>query len=125
VSLYLVPRSHRKPVFSIIKTIILNRKRLFFKQYLCKPAIISANKGELQHEKNPDDRSDNVERIQKNISRTIGNMEIAEEIIAKTSDEKKKKDLQEKNDRRSDALGGMRKEIKDEAIDRERGYKKS
>lgn len=33
--------------------------------------------------RNPDDRSDNVERIQENIDNTIRNMELAEEIIEK------------------------------------------
>jgi len=67
---------------------------------------------------NPDDRSNNVERIQKNITNTIHNYELAEEVIAKTDDPKTKKTLMEKNDRRMDALQGMRKEIRDEAIDR-------
>lgn len=64
---------------------------------------------------NPDDRRDNVARIQKNIDRTIQNMEMADEVISKTSDPKAKKDLEEKNQRREHALGGMRHEIKDEA----------
>lgn len=64
---------------------------------------------------NPDDRRDNVARIQKNIDRTIQNMEMADEVISKTSDPKAKKDLQEKNQRRGQALDGMRHEIKDEA----------
>ena len=37
---------------------------------------------------NPDDRSDNVEKIQKNIDRTILNIELAEDMISNTSDEK-------------------------------------
>jgi len=65
----------------------------------------------------PDDRSDNVERIQFNINHTIHNTEIAEEVIEKTHDEKMKKDLEEKNDRRRNSLQGMREEIKDEAMD--------
>lgn len=72
---------------------------------------------------NPDDRRDNVEKIQRNINYTIQNIELAEEMIAKTDDEKMKKELEAKNERRRDALDGMRKEIKDEAIDREHGYK--
>ena len=63
----------------------------------------------------PDDRSDNVQRIQKNIDMTILNMEFADEMIAKTSDEKLKKALIEKNERREQALRGMRNEIADEA----------
>ena len=64
---------------------------------------------------NPDNRKDNVERIQKNINMTIHNMEAAEEMIAKTPDAKMKKTLEEKNERRRQALDGMRSEIRDEA----------
>ncbi len=71
----------------------------------------------------PDDRRDNVEKIQNNINMTIHNIEAAEEMIGKTNDEKMKKDLKEKNKRRIDALDGMREEIRDEAIDRKNGYK--
>ncbi|NBJ16610.1 MAG: small acid-soluble spore protein Tlp [Dehalobacter sp. 4CP] len=72
---------------------------------------------------NPDDRRDNADRIQKNINHTIQNMELADEMIAKTDDPKSKKDLKEKNDRRRDALNGMRVEIRDEALDKKREYK--
>lgn len=71
----------------------------------------------------PDNRKDNVERIQKNIDMTIHNIEAAEDMIAQTSDAKTKQDLQSKNERRRQALDGMRKEIKDEATDRENGYR--
>ena len=64
---------------------------------------------------NPDDRRDNVKKIQYNIDKTIQNTELAEEMIAKTDDNKMKNALKAKNDRRSRALQGMRKEIKDEA----------
>lgn len=71
---------------------------------------------------NPDDRSDNVERIQFNIDNTIRNIDLAEDIIAETDDPKTKKALQEKNERREEALARMRVEIRDEALDREKGY---
>jgi len=71
---------------------------------------------------NPDDRSDNVERIQFNIDHTIRNMELAEEMIEEIDNPKTKKALQEKNERREEALNRMRLEIRDEALDRERGY---
>ncbi|KOA18708.1 small, acid-soluble spore protein Tlp [Clostridium homopropionicum DSM 5847] len=71
----------------------------------------------------PDDRRDNVDRIQHNISNTIHNIELAEEMIAKTDDNKMKNTIEEKNERRRDALKGMREEIKDEAIDKQNGYK--
>ena len=63
----------------------------------------------------PDDRRDNVKKIQRNINRTIHNMEAAEEMIAKTDDPKTKEALVEKNERRRAGLDGMRSEIRDEA----------
>jgi small acid-soluble spore protein (thioredoxin-like protein) len=63
----------------------------------------------------PDDRSDNVERIQKSINFTIKNMELADEMIEKTDDPKARNDLKAKNNRREGALDGFRSEIKDEA----------
>lgn len=71
----------------------------------------------------PDDRRDNVDRIQYNINKTIENCELAEEMIAETSDEKMKKTLTEKNTRRKEALNGMRREIEDEARDKKNGYR--
>lgn len=71
----------------------------------------------------PDDRRDNVDRIQHNISNTIQNIELADEMIEKTDDEKMRRTLIEKNERREEALGTMRSEIKDEAIAKEKGYK--
>lgn len=71
---------------------------------------------------NPDDRRDNVDRIEYNIGKTIQNMELAEEMIETTDDEKMKQTLQEKNQRREEALRGMRQEIEEEAVDKQRGY---
>lgn len=71
----------------------------------------------------PDDRRDNVDRIQKSINHTIQNMELADEMIARTDDSKTKDDLEAKNERRQDALDGMRAEIQDEARDKKRQYK--
>ena len=65
--------------------------------------------------RNPDDRSDNVERIQENIDNTIENISNADEMISNTSDEKMQRELQDKNKRREEALDSMRKEIRDEA----------
>lgn len=64
---------------------------------------------------NPDNRKDNVDRIQNNIDSTIKNINLADEMIEETSDEKMKNSLIEKNKRRQQALDGLRKEIKDEA----------
>ena len=72
---------------------------------------------------NKDDRRDNVDRIQYNIDKTIQNFRMAEDMIEETSDDKMKKALEAKNDRREEALTGMRTEIKEEAIDKQNGYK--
>jgi len=68
----------------------------------------------------PDDRSDNVKKIKRNIDMTIHNMEMADELIKETDNPKTKQELKEKNERRRDALSGMRHEIKDEADYQER-----
>lgn len=63
---------------------------------------------------NPDNRSDNAERIQRNINFTLQNMEAADEMIEETDDERTKRNLAEKNERRREALRGMRSEMRDE-----------
>lgn len=67
----------------------------------------------------PDNRSNNADRIQFNINHTIRNMEAAEDMMAKVDDPTQRRELEEKNDRRRDALQGMREEIKDEALNKE------
>lgn len=67
----------------------------------------------------PDDRSDNVEKIQFNIDNTIKNYHQTKDMIEKTDDPKAKKDLIQKNKRRKESLKGMKEEIKDEALARE------
>lgn len=71
----------------------------------------------------PDDRRDNVEKIKNHIDHTIKNMEVAEDMMRDTDNRKTKKELRQKNERRKDALKGMRKEIRDEANDRKNGYR--
>ncbi|AEH53414.1 MULTISPECIES: small acid-soluble spore protein Tlp [Heyndrickxia] len=63
----------------------------------------------------PDDRSDNVEKLQNMIHNTIENMESAEESLAVTSDETQIQQIKEKNERRRESLEAMRTEVKDEA----------
>lgn len=77
----------------------------------------------MRQKPNPDDRRDNVEKIQYNIDKIIENTELAEEMIAITDDEKTKQALTEKNERRRHALEAARREIRDEAIARENEYK--
>jgi small acid-soluble spore protein (thioredoxin-like protein) len=62
----------------------------------------------------PDDRSDNVKKIRKNIDCTVKNMELADDMIASTDDGNTKNDLKEKNDRRAEAVNSMRNELRDE-----------
>ncbi|MGB5945592.1 small acid-soluble spore protein Tlp [Paenisporosarcina sp.] len=71
----------------------------------------------------PDDRTDNVEKIQDTVKNTIANMEAAEETMAFT-DGRELEALKEKNARRKESINGLREEIVDEATDRKNGYSK-
>jgi len=66
---------------------------------------------------NPDDRSDNVEKLQEMIHNTIENMERAEETLALSDSDETKKQVEEKNARRRESIEAMRMEVKDEARD--------
>ncbi|GFP77660.1 small acid-soluble spore protein Tlp [Clostridium fungisolvens] len=72
---------------------------------------------------NPDDRRDNVNKIQQHINDTLDNIHKANDMIEITDDEKTKQDLKAKNERREEALNSFRNEIRDEALDKEKGYK--
>lgn len=63
---------------------------------------------------NPDDRSDNVEKLQSMVHHTIENMEDAEAAIANSSQEDQEK-IEAKNERRRESIDAFRAEIKDEA----------
>lgn len=67
----------------------------------------------------PDDRSNNPHRIQSNISDTIKNIHLANEMIEVTDDEKTRETLIEKNHRREIAVDALKKELKDETINQE------
>ncbi|NLX89799.1 MAG: small acid-soluble spore protein Tlp [Syntrophomonadaceae bacterium] len=71
---------------------------------------------------NPDDRRDNVDKLQFMINHTIENMEKAEETMELTDDPRQKKAIKEKNIRRREALRGFSHEIKDEAEAKQDGY---
>jgi len=71
----------------------------------------------------PDDRRDNVDKIQNNITNTIENFHLAEEAIEETDNEKVKTELKQKNHRREEAISGMKSEMKDEGIAKKNGYK--
>jgi small acid-soluble spore protein (thioredoxin-like protein) len=68
---------------------------------------------------NPDDRSDNVEKLQNMIENTIQNMEAAEESMALTDSDTQRRQIQEKNERRRESIDSFRSEIKDEAHNQE------
>ena len=70
--------------------------------------------GNLNNKPKPDDRSDNVEKLQEMVHNTIENMEEAEETMH-FSDGEAKGAIQQKNERRRQSIEGMRAEIQDEA----------
>ncbi len=61
----------------------------------------------------PDDRSDNVEKLQEMVHNTMENMEEAE-ATAEFSNAQDRADIEAKNERRRESIAGMREEIKDE-----------
>jgi len=70
---------------------------------------------------NPDNRSDNVEKLQDMVQNTIENIDKAEETLVNASSDEKEM-LQQKNRRREAAIQSFKEEIQDEASDRENGY---
>jgi small acid-soluble spore protein (thioredoxin-like protein) len=64
---------------------------------------------------NPDDRSDNVEKLQSMIQHTIQNMEEAEESLEFANDDTHRAQIEAKNERRRESIDSFRAEIKDEA----------
>lgn len=77
----------------------------------------------MKNKPKPDDRRDNVNKIQNNINNTISNYRETEDLINNVDNDKQKRDLEEKNQRRELSIENMKKEIKDEAIDKRNGYK--
>ncbi|MCU9593978.1 small acid-soluble spore protein Tlp [Caldibacillus thermolactis] len=62
---------------------------------------------------NPDDRSDNVEKLQNMVQNTIENIHEAEASM-KTASEEQKRQIEAKNERRRESINAMREEIRDE-----------
>lgn len=62
---------------------------------------------------NPDDRSDNVEKLQEMIANTDDNIRKAEATMDNLSGEELSQ-VEAKNERRRESIEGMRAEIKDE-----------
>ncbi|MBT2254563.1 small acid-soluble spore protein Tlp [Priestia megaterium] len=70
---------------------------------------------------NPDDRSDNVEKLQTMVQNTMKNIEEAEEAAAYSNEEERQR-IQQKNHNREVSIEAMRSEIKDESEARQNGY---
>ncbi|NEW01989.1 small acid-soluble spore protein Tlp [Bacillus megaterium] len=70
---------------------------------------------------NPDDRSDNVEKLQTMVQNTMKNIEEAEEAAACSNEEERQR-IQQKNHNREVSIEAMRSEIKDESEARQNGY---
>lgn len=71
----------------------------------------------------PDDRSDNVERLQEHVQNTQKNLHEAEDYLAEHAEElspDEKRAIKTKNEHRRESLAGMRSEIRDEAAHRNR-----
>jgi small, acid-soluble spore protein tlp len=66
----------------------------------------------------PDNREDNVPRIQRAISNTIRNMREAEDYLDEHADEigaEERSRIEAKNERRRESLENLRSEVRDEA----------
>ncbi|KOR78665.1 small acid-soluble spore protein Tlp [Bacillus sp. FJAT-21352] len=70
---------------------------------------------------NPDNRLDNVEKIQDAIQNTEENIIAANETLSFSSGEEKQA-IQDKNERRRKSIDGMKEEMQDEQVARESGY---
>ncbi|MBM7691387.1 small acid-soluble spore protein (thioredoxin-like protein) [Peribacillus deserti] len=70
----------------------------------------------------PDDRSDNVEKLQEKIQNTLENISEAEASMA-FSNEVEQQRILEKNQKREESIQSMRIEAKEEAAARKNGYK--
>jgi len=67
----------------------------------------------MRRKPNPDDRSDNVEKLQEMIHETLDNINESEDNMESMSAEEQEK-IEAKNKRRNEAIDGFRNEIKDE-----------
>ncbi|MFB6801369.1 small acid-soluble spore protein Tlp [Peribacillus butanolivorans] len=76
--------------------------------------------GSFKH--NPDNRLDNVEKLQDAIQNTEENIKAANETLSFSSSGDKE-EIRAKNERRKESIAGMMSEVEDEQQARERGYK--
>lgn len=66
-----------------------------------------------KHSPKPDDRSDNVEKLQSMVQDTIENIRESHDTMENISGQDKE-DIKAKNKRRKESIANMREEIKDE-----------
>lgn len=71
---------------------------------------------------NPDNRTDNVEKLQTMVQNTIENIEKSQ-ATAEFSSSEERANIEAKNHRREESIQAMRNEIQDESSQRENGYK--
>ncbi|MCY7456155.1 small acid-soluble spore protein Tlp, partial [Bacillus altitudinis] len=69
----------------------------------------------------PDDRSDNVEKLQDMIENTLENIDESEAAMGLSTEEEKQM-IKQKNENRRTSIDAMRSEIKDEEAARKSGY---
>lgn len=73
------------------------------------------------YQSNPDDRSDNVEKLQDMIENTLENIDESEVAMGLSTEEEKQM-IKQKNENRRTSIDAMRSEIKDEEAARKSGY---
>jgi hypothetical protein len=61
---------------------------------------------------NPDNSVDNLEKLKTKINKTEHNTEVAEDLISSTTDVRLKETLEEKNERRRNAINVIKREMK-------------
>lgn len=76
---------------------------------------------EKSYQSHPDDRSDNVEKLQDMIENTLENIDESEAAMALSTEDEKKM-IKQKNENRRTSIDAMRSEIKDEEAARKNGY---
>jgi small acid-soluble spore protein (thioredoxin-like protein) len=70
---------------------------------------------EYNNKPKPDDRSDNVEKLQSMIQNTEENIRKAEESLQFTDSGQQRQQIEAKNERREESLNAFRSEVQDEA----------
>ncbi|MGM7637377.1 small acid-soluble spore protein Tlp [Bacillus sp. Hm123] len=75
----------------------------------------------MPNQPKPDDRADNVEKLQDMIENTEGNIERAKETMMNVEGEERAA-IEAKNQRRENSIAAFREEMQDEAHARENGY---